>query len=144
MLFLRMLELGIWWFFRIGDRLDFLMARLNMGVMNTSLISLSAQQLRRAAALKERIEALNHELNRLLGAPAGDGAVTVTRRKVSRAGIARIRAAAKARWARIKAAAKATRPAKRKRKLSASAKAKLAAIARERWRKVKAAGKSKL
>src|SRR6266446_3449342 len=81
-----------------NDRLDFLMARLKMGVMNTSLTSLSAQQLRRAAALKERIEALNHELNRLLGAPAGDGAVTVTRRKVSRAGIARIRAAAKARW----------------------------------------------
>jgi len=113
--------------------------------MNTSITSLSAQQLRRAADLKERIEALSHELSRLLGTPGSEGVAVVKRRKMSAAGIARISAAARKRWAKIKAAAGAAKPGrKRGRKLSPVAKARLAAIARERWKKAKAAGKSRL
>ncbi len=113
--------------------------------MNTSITSLSAQQLRRAANLKERIEGLNHELSRLLGTSDSESVATVRRKKISAAGIARIRAAAKKRWAKFKAVAGAAKPGrKRRRKLSAAAKARLAAIARERWKKVKAAGKSRL
>src|SRR6266853_817909 len=98
--------------------------------MNTSITSLSAQQLRRAANLKEKIEALNHELGRLLGTPSGEAVSVVRRKKISAAGIARIRAAARKRWAKIKAAAGgAGRGRKRRRKMSAAGKARLAAIA---------------
>src|SRR5258708_33387849 len=113
--------------------------------MNTSITSLSAQQLRRAADLKERVEALNKELSRLLGTSGDEVVATVKRRKMSASGIARIRAAARKRWAKFKAAAGAAKPGrKRRRKLSGAARARLAAIARERWKKAKASGKSRL
>ena len=106
--------------------------------------NLTAKQLRRAADLKERIDALQEKLSQLLGAPE-PAPVIVTgkrkRKKISAAGIARIRAAQKARWAAIK---KGNAAPKRKRKVSAAGRAKLAALARARWAKVKAAGKSSL
>ena len=99
-----------------------------------SLINLTPSQLRRAAVLKEKIESLQHELSRLnisvddgAAAPAGRA-----KRKISAAGIARIRAAQKARWAKFKAGA--SQPARRgPRKMSAAARAKIAAAARARW-----------
>ena len=66
--------------------------------------------------------------------------------KISAAGIARIKAAQKARWAKIKAAkpvakpAPAPRPA-RKWKLSAAGKARIIAASKAYWAKVKAAKK---
>jgi hypothetical protein len=77
--------------------------------MNTSLANLSAQQLRRAAAIKDQIESLEKELQRIFGAPATaekPQAPRKKRRRMSAAGRARISAAAKARWAKIKAAKK--------------------------------------
>lgn len=77
--------------------------------MNPSLASLSVAQLKRAVALKEKIEALNQQLTSILGATTETPASTSpakSRRKISAAGIARIRAAQKARWAKIKAAKK--------------------------------------
>jgi hypothetical protein len=71
-----------------------------------SLSNLTSSQLRKAAAIIEKIEKLQSQLNELSGAeivssvakPAGK------RRKISAAGIAKIRAAQKARWAKVHAA----------------------------------------
>jgi hypothetical protein len=111
-----------------------------------SLINLTPAQLRHAADLKEKIESLQHELNRLHG--SADGAVSAAapakhgKRKISAAGIARIRAAQKLRWSKVKGA---SAPAAKKtgkrgpRKMSASARAKIAAAQKARWAKVRAA-----
>ena len=71
----------------------------------SSIINLSAQQLRRAAAIKEQIQSLENELGRILGSPANPVAAAAPkkRRKMSSAGRAKISAAAKARWAKVKA-----------------------------------------
>lgn len=104
--------------------------------------NLTAKQLRRAADIKERIDALQETLSQLLGAPAPAVATEKRKRKkISAAGIARIRAAQKARWAAIK---KGDAAPNRKRKVSAAGRAKLAALARARWAKAKAAGKRSL
>ena len=108
------------------------------------LTSLTPQELRRAANIKERIAALQKKLGQLLGAPAPARAVAKRaskRKKISAAGIARIRAAQKARWAALK---KSKAAPKRKRKLSAAGRARLGALARARWAKVKAAGRKSL
>ena len=109
--------------------------------------SLTPQQLRRAADVKERIDALQEELSQLLGAPAPAEAEAAPakpkRKKISAAGIARIRAAQRARWAAIKDAKAPAKPAK-KRKVTAAGRARLAALARARWAKVKAAGRTSL
>lgn len=75
----------------------------------SSIINLSAQQLRRAAAIKEQIQSLENELGRIFGSstkPVAVAVVPMKRRKMSAAGRARIAAAAKARWAKVKAAKK--------------------------------------
>jgi hypothetical protein len=105
--------------------------------------NLTPRQLRRAANVKERIDALQEKLSQLLGAPAQVAAAKRKRKKISAAGIARIRAAQRARWAVIKKANAAAAP-KRKRKVSAAGRARLAALARARWAKAKAAGRSRL
>ena len=109
--------------------------------------SLTPQQLRRAANVKERIDALQKKLAQLLGAsaPAPAAAAAPKRKKISAAGIARIRAAQRARWAAIKKSrGPATTAPKRKRKLTVAGRARLASLARARWAKVKAAGKTSL
>ena len=111
-----------------------------------NVTSLTPQQLRRAADVQERIDALQKELGQLLGAPAPAGNRAAPKRKqISAAGIARIRAAQKARWAAIrKGKARGKAAPKSKRKLSAAGRARLVALAKARWAKVKAAGKSTL
>ena len=108
--------------------------------------SLTPGQLRRAANIKEKIEELEGELGRILGAKAPIApSAGPARRKISAAGIARIRAAQKARWAAIKRSKPAGEAApRRKRKITAAGRARLAALARARWAKVKASGKSRL
>ena len=68
-----------------------------------SISSLSAQQLRRAAAIKEQIDALENELGKILG---GSGTVAASngKRTMSAGARARIAAAQKARWAKVHAA----------------------------------------
>jgi len=108
--------------------------------------NLTPQQLRRAANVKEKIDALQKELGRLLGAPATTVATAARKRKkISAAGIANIRAAQRARWAALKKSKASAKPAPvRKRKISAAGRARLAALARARWAKVKAAGRKSL
>ena len=70
-----------------------------------TLSQISAQQLRRAANIKDRIEALDRELAGLLGtqeAPKFER----KRRKMSAAARAKIGAAQKARWAKVNAGKK--------------------------------------
>lgn len=116
--------------------------------------NLPPAQLRKAADLKERIDALNSELSSLLG---GDVSLNPQplppkaggRREMSAAGRARIAAAARARWAKIRAtkggSKSSSSPLKRgRRQMSAAARARIAAAARARWAKAKAAGKNSL
>jgi len=110
--------------------------------MDPAIINLSAYQLRRAAELKEKIEALQTELNQMLGSPAqplGNG--TPKKRHLSAAAIARIRAAQKARWAKVRRTPVSQRP---KRRMTAAGRARLAELAKARWKKAKALGKSTL
>ena len=115
--------------------------------MDPLIINLSARQLRRAAEIKEHIEALQTELNELAGTPSAPTSSNGSGRKrhMSAEAIARISAAQKARWAKVKRAAGPSRTARKgKRRMSAAARARLAEVARARWRNVKAAGKTKL
>ena len=115
-----------------------------------SLSSLTSNQLKRAAAIQEQIEALHDELNGLLGgsAPAAVSAAVAApkagRKKISAAGIARIKAAQKLRWAKVKAAKPSAPAARKTKKMSPAARAKIAAVAKARWAAIKAAGKKRL
>jgi hypothetical protein len=100
--------------------------------------SLSAEQLRRAAAIKDQIDELEGELGRILG---GSGIkVTLGKRTMSASARARIAAAQRARWAKVKAKPGGAP----RRKMSAAARAKIAAAAKARWAKAKAAGRKSL
>ena len=112
--------------------------------MSIQLSSLTATQLRRAAGLKEKIDALNKEMASILGAMVPVSAKAPKKRKMSRAGRAKIAAAQKARWARVKGVKPAAKAPAKKRKMSAAAKAKISAAAKARWAKAKAAGKTSL
>jgi hypothetical protein len=120
-----------------------------------TITNLTPSQLRKAADLKERIEKLQRELSTLQNGEAEVEAKPgkARARKFSAAGIAKIRAAQKARWAKIHAenpekpekpakAVKAAKPGKRgPRKMSPEARAKIAAAQKARWAKVHAAKK---
>lgn len=70
-----------------------------------SITSLSPKALRRAADIRERIDALQQELNRLLGGSGATGMqATPSGRRFSAASRAKMRRAQKARWARVKQA----------------------------------------
>lgn len=72
-----------------------------------TMTSLTATQLRKAATIREKIDALQAQLESILGEPVAPRAAAPKRkRKMSAAGRARISAASKARWARVRAAAK--------------------------------------
>jgi hypothetical protein len=113
------------------------------------MINLTAQQLRQAATLTEKIADLNKQLNHLLGNSNGAVAATPPKRTMSAAARARIAAAQKARWAKIsKPAAKpaatktaAAKPKAAKNKMSPAAKAALSAKMKALWAKRKAAQK---
>jgi len=87
-----------------------------------ALTNLSAQQLRQAASLKERIDALQRQLNRILGGSTGGTAATKGSSVTSKS----------------KPSPAGKRP---KQHLNAAARARLSAIARARWKKAKAAGR---
>ncbi len=107
--------------------------------MTNNLASLSIEQLRRAVALKEQIEALAGELRGVLGSPP----IKRGRRTRSAATRARMAAAQRARWAN----ARGTTPKKARRarrKISAAGRARIAAAAKARWAAAKRAGKRTL
>src|SRR5215472_11522459 len=82
--------------------------------------TLTSSQLIRAAKIKDQIDALNNQLNALLGASASIP-TTKARGVMSAAGRARIATAQRRRWAKIHAAKggpKVASPAQKKRKIS--------------------------
>ena len=117
-----------------------------------AMTNLTSKQLRYAAELKDRIAGLHKQLAQVLGhsgpaVSAAAGVVPKARKRMSAAAIAKIRAAAKARWAKVRAAkagAKAPAPVKapaKKGAMSAAAKAKLSAKMKALWAARKAARK---
>jgi len=110
----------------------------------SNLLSLTTKQLRRAADLKEMIEALNTELASILGTPAPVSAKRPKKRGMSAAGRAAVAAAQKARWAKIKKAKPTAKSPAKKRKMSAAGRAKISAAAKARWAKAKASGSKTL
>jgi hypothetical protein len=84
--------------------------------MSLSLSDISAPQLRKAAAIKEKIDQLQKELNQLLGSEKLSPSEAFARRN-------------------------GTRP---RRRMNAAARKKIAEAARLRWKKAKAAGKNTL
>ena len=71
-----------------------------------NIMQLTPRQLRQAADIQEKIESLQKKLADLLGAPGNPIASQGKKRTISPAGIARIRAAQKARWAKVRNANK--------------------------------------
>ena len=102
-----------------------------------SISSVTSDQLRRAAAIKDQIEALENELGRILAGGVSSGKGT---RTMSASARARIAAAQKARWAKVKGSPGGAP----RRKMSPAARAKIAAAAKARWAKAKAAGRKSL
>ena len=71
--------------------------------MQTNLLTtLSVQELKRAVAIRERLDGLENELDQITGsrAPRAKNGAARKKRKLSRAARARISAAMKARWAK--------------------------------------------
>ena len=106
------------------------------GAMNP--LDLTANQLKRAASLREQIDSLNRELRGILGGTANSGASPAKRRTMSAAAKRKIAAAQRARWARLRGAKPATpsaRPAAaaKKKTMSAAAKARLSAKLKAYW-----------
>ena len=112
-----------------------------------SIASLTAAQLRRAAEIKETIQSLTDELNRIFigpDAPAATPAAPKGARvkgKMSAAAKAKISAKLKLAWARRKAAAMVPKAAPVKSKMSPATKAQLSAKLKAYWAKKKAAQK---
>ena len=110
----------------------------------SNLQSLTIKQLRRAIALKGKIETLSNKLASILGAQASVSAKAPKKRGMSAAGRAAVAAAQKARWAKIKKAKPAAKAPAKRRKMSAAGRARISAAAKARWAKAKAAGKKRL
>jgi hypothetical protein len=90
-----------------------------------NITTLSPQQLRKAADIQEKIQALQEELGQLLGGEVSTPAQPTEapkKYKLSAAARAKMRAAQTARWAKIKGTAPTVKPEKQfKRKMSAQA-----------------------
>src|SRR3972149_2135685 len=103
-----------------------------------NLSDLTINQLKRAAAIKERLEALNKELRAILGTPAKSGAAPKKKRTMSASVKRKISAAQRTRWANLRRAKPATRSAKpapktEKKTVSPATKAKLSAKLKAYW-----------
>src|SRR5262245_24276201 len=102
---------------------------LHSSMLNSSLADLTTAQLRRAVAIKERIDVLNNELLALLGASESK---STGRGRPKMSSI-------------IRRGAAVPQPTKmERRKFSAGARAKMRAAAKARWAAAKASGRSRL
>jgi hypothetical protein len=69
-----------------------------------NITDVTSQQLKRAAAIKEKLDALNRELRSLLDGSSSNGAASGKKRTMSAAVRRKIAAAQKARWAKLRRA----------------------------------------
>ena len=109
-------------------------------------LDLTVNQLKRAAAIKEHIEALNRELRGILGGSTQPGTPPKKARTMSAAVKRKIAAAQRARWASLRRANPATRSAKpaakaKKKAFSRATRAKLSAKLKAYWAAKKAGEK---
>jgi hypothetical protein len=108
-------------------------------------LDLTINQLKRAAVIKEQIEALNRELRAIFGAPATSGAAPKRNGAMSASVKRKIAAAQKARWANLRRAKLATQSvkpaAKAKKTVSRATKSKLSAKLKAYWAAKKAGKK---
>jgi hypothetical protein len=109
-------------------------------------LDLTINQLKRAAAIKEQIEALNKELRGILGAPVNTRHAPKKNRTMSAAVKRKIAAAQKARWAKLRRSNPATQSVKpatkaKKRTVSPAARARLSAKLKPYWAAKKKSGK---
>ena len=105
---------------------------------------LTANQLNRAAAIKEQLASLNKELSTILGAPNRLRPVAKKTRTMTASARRKIAAAQRARWTnlrRTKSARSSSKPAAKKKTMSAAAKAMLSARMKRYWAAKKAAKK---
>ena len=103
-----------------------------------NLLDLTVNQLIRAAAVKEKIEALNNELRGILDGSRNSGAASSKKRTMSTSAKRKIAATQKARWAKLRRAEPTTRSAKpaataKKKSMSPAARAKLSAKLKAYW-----------
>jgi hypothetical protein len=106
------------------------------GAMNP--LDLTVNQLKRAAAIKERIEALNKEFRAILGEPSKPGPASPRKRSISDSVRKKIAAAQRARWAKLrgsKPTTVSTQPAAtaKTKTMSAAARARLSAKLKAYW-----------
>jgi len=111
-----------------------------------NLFDLTINQLKRATAIKEQIEALNKELRGIVGVSAKSGTASKNQRAMSASVKKKIAAAQKARWANLRRAKPATRSVKlaakaKKKTFSAVTRAKLSAKLKAYWAAKKAGKK---
>jgi hypothetical protein len=102
------------------------------------IYDLTANQLKRAAAIKEQLEKLNKELASLLGEPTNSRAAPKGKRTMRASVKRKIAAAQRARWANLrrgKTAARSGRPASKAKKktFSRATKAKLSRKLKAYW-----------
>jgi dihydroxyacetone kinase len=112
-------------------------------VMTMNIFDFTPQQLKRAASLKEQIEALNKQLLSLLDGSSADGAAS-RKHTMSTAVKRKIAAAQRARWAslrRAKSAARSVQAPAKKNTMSAAARARMSAKLKAYWAKKKAGKK---
>jgi hypothetical protein len=107
---------------------------------------LTLSQLKRAAAIKERVEGLNRELRSLLGGSTNSGRASIKKTAMSASVKKKIAAAQKARWAklrRVKSATRSATPASKAKKktMSPAARARMSAKLKAYWAKKKAGKK---
>jgi hypothetical protein len=107
----------------------------------TNIADLTTSQLNNIIAIKEQIEKLQSQIDSIAAGSNTPIAIVAPkrRRRMSRAGKARIIAAVKARWAKFKKNAKSKPAKKGKRRLSAAGRAAIIAGTKARWAKVKGA-----
>src|SRR5437016_11474783 len=116
-------------------------------LMNETMnpLDLTVNQLKRAAALKERIEALSKELGGILGVSTNPGAAPRKKGTMSAVVKKKIAAAQRARWANVRRAKPATPSVKAapkaKKTMSPAARAKLSTKLKAYWATKKKAGK---
>lgn len=104
-----------------------------------AITSLSARQLRRAAEIKEKIQSLESELNRLADSPEDGGINVVPKRRgpLTSAIKAGLSAAIRSQWTRAGARSLVVPARRLKRQLTGAARAKIAAAARSRLEKIR-------
>ena len=110
-----------------------------------NIFDLTVNQLKRAAAIKEQIEALNRELRSILSGSAKSGPAAKKMPTMSDAVKKKIAAAQKARWAKLRGSQPATPSAKpaataKKKTMSPADRAKMSAKLKAYWA-AKRAGK---